>query len=104
MRAQDTPKTLDEALLRIMTEPLMNLDQDAHYGIMRDFIANKFATAYLWAKDDPRIMEILQPLFQALTDRSSNPKDHLRTLVADHLTQFKKELVHEQAKQPTEKN
>jgi len=74
VNALGTPKALDELVERLMIQfpqvPVCEL-QDFLYFSIRDFVAQKFSTAYLklGQHGDARSIEIVQELFEKLTKR-----------------------------------
>lgn len=64
-----TPKTLDEAIENFICIGPLNEMSERSYHVLRDFMAQKFGTAYLEAGDDSQMLEILERLFRALTKR-----------------------------------
>lgn len=67
-----TPKTLDEALMLAICIGAMSEVKERSYHVFKDFMAQKFGTAYLEAGDDKKCIKILEDLFKQLTARADN--------------------------------
>lgn len=67
--AGGTPKTLDEAIEHMLCiGPMSNFKEQAR-AILKDFMAQKFATAYLKAGNDEKTFYAIKDLYVELTKR-----------------------------------
>lgn len=64
-----TPRTLDEAIMLYCPHGVLpNVRTKVHAGL-RDFLAQRFGAAYLQLSDNPEGLQVVQELFEALTNR-----------------------------------
>jgi hypothetical protein len=68
-------QTLDEAIWQALCAGPLNQIPERAYSILADFLAQKFAVAYLRAaKSEVDTSSIIQDLFDECTRRNDNPK------------------------------
>ncbi len=69
MYARRTPSTLDEAIADAISIGPLSEIHERTYHVIRDFMAQKFATAYMQVGNNEAELLILQNLFEKLTRR-----------------------------------
>lgn len=66
-----TPKDLDEAVLHAICIGPINQVRERSYVVLKDYMAQKFAVAYMKADGNPEALKILEDLYAKLIKRSA---------------------------------